>query len=92
MPPEGVVMVPEGHTTSLGCRVSGYLGVDTGIVWHRRNAKFRDGTVLYQGNMIQLENVTEKDSGDYYCTIEDIQGEKKSGKIQVQVFLTNFSY
>ena len=55
------------------------------IVWSRDNNKFRDGTYSFEGNNIQLGNITLEDSGYYYCTAQGPDGATKTASIQVQV-------
>ena len=61
-------MVPLRGSTTIGCKIIGDPGVHGSIVWSRDNNKFRDGTYSYEGDNIQLGNVTLEDSGYYYCT------------------------
>jgi len=84
-PSEGVVMVPMRGTTAIGCKIVGEVGVDTSIVWSRDSSKFRDGTYSYEGDYVQLGNVTLEDAGMYYCTAQGQDRTTKTASIQVQV-------
>ena len=86
-PSEGVVMAPLRGSTSIGCKIIGDQGADTSIVWNRDSNKFRDGTYSYEGDYIELGNVTLEDAGLYYCTAQGPDGATKTASIQVQVCL-----
>ena len=80
-------MVPMRGTTAIGCKIVGEVGVDTSIVWSRDSSKFRDGTYSYEGDYVQLGNVTLEDAGMYYCTAQGQERTTKTASIQVQVCL-----
>jgi len=84
-PSEGVVMVPLRGSTHIGCKIVGDSGSKSGIVWSRDNNKFRDGSYSFDGESIQLGNISLEDAGYYYCTAQGPDGATKTASIQVQV-------
>ena len=79
-------MIPLGGSTTLGCRIIGEAGSDA-IVWTRDNTKFQSGSYSQEGDTLQIENATLKESGYYYCAAQGVDGTTKAASIHVQVDL-----
>ena len=57
------------------------------IEWNRDGGKFSStNSYNYNGDYIDLSDVTIQDAGYYYCTAQSPEGERKTASIQVKVF------
>ena len=67
VPSEGVVVVPQGGSTTIGCRVLG--GGNSSLVWSRgSSARFRTGSYSVQAHTITLPTIGLGDVGYYCCS------------------------
>jgi len=82
-PAEAVVSVPLRGHTRLGCSTT---GGQADIEWTRDGGKFSNNdSYNYQGDFLELADVTTQDAGYYYCTAVSPEGERKTASIQVKV-------
>ncbi len=81
-PIEDTVIVNEGDTASLGCRVLGQESEDEDeFEWRRDGFPFADGTHEFEGARVVIEEARQSDAGRYLCTATS-----RNGKTNCDVF------
>ena len=78
VPPDGIITLTEGDSTSLTCFVSGADVSDQIklLRWTREGVAFPNGNYSISAISYNIANATKNDSGFYFCTATSAKGKK----------------